>query len=164
MATVRDIQDIGFILGFIAGEGSFNANLHQQDTYKFGVYAGLRFHIGLHQNDKQLLYSLKEYFDMGRVVERQNNGYDSVYWEVKKNDEIKQLCDWIEENKSDWFEESIKHKSYKKWKYLVENRQQLISTYDGMVEFIELAKDINRDSRGKSVSEWISRLEEPKDL
>ena len=155
--------DINFILGLIAGEGSFNANMHQQDTYKFGVRAGMRFHLGMHSDDRELIQKLQDFFGYGRVVVR-DDSKSLAYWEIRNNDNIEKFAGWVENNANSWFKETRKYRAFERWNALLQDRKELIKSYDGMVEFVNRAKAINTTNRGKSADEWVELLDKPKDL
>jgi len=57
----------GFLTGFVDGEGSFLINIQKNKRLEIGWNVGLKFQIGLHKKDKDLLYLIKDYFGVGEV-------------------------------------------------------------------------------------------------
>lgn len=149
-------KPINFILGLIAGEGSFCTDMHKQKTYKYNVHTGLRFYIALHEKDKEVIDCLQKYFGIGDVGYKNNSGSGAYKWEIKRNDEVKQFAEWVEENSTNWFKKTRKYDSFVKWKSLIEDRKELMETEEGLIEYIKRAKAINETNRGKSVEEWIN--------
>ena len=58
--------------GFSTGEGSFQVDIRKSQTTKSGYQVLLRFSIGQHRRDEQLLISLIGYLNCGRVQKKKN--------------------------------------------------------------------------------------------
>ena len=57
-----------WLTGFATGEGSFQVDIRKSKTSKSGYQVLLRFSIGQHRRDEQLLRSLIDYLNCGRVL------------------------------------------------------------------------------------------------
>lgn len=65
-----------YIVGLVDGEGSFTAylrNPNETKNVKRRVKAEPRFYIKLIENDKDILYELKKYFDCGNIYFQKDN-------------------------------------------------------------------------------------------
>jgi hypothetical protein len=61
------IRDPYWIAGFTSGEGCFFVNFIRSSTYRLGFQVILRFTLTQHSRDEQLIRSLIDYFDCGKV-------------------------------------------------------------------------------------------------
>ncbi len=68
--------------GFTDAEGSFIAVIVENSKLKSGWEVRLVFSISVHKYDEALLYSIKEFFGVGRISEK--HGKDSSQYVVKR--------------------------------------------------------------------------------
>ena len=61
------ISDPNWLAGFASGEGSFNISIRKSKTHSSGYQVHLKFTITQHWRDEQLLRSLVDYLDCGKV-------------------------------------------------------------------------------------------------
>jgi hypothetical protein len=147
-----------FILGFIAGEGSFHVSLLER---KSGL-PGYRpvFKVGV--NEEEIIYRIHNHLKLGNVY----NEEDMYVWQMQSVDDLITLCYWIEENKSKTFECTKKHEQYKKWKKAVEikesNKNKKMSV-ENQKKMIDISYSIP-DSNTKKVSkeDWYKKAENNK--
>jgi hypothetical protein len=76
------IPDPNWLSGFVDGEPCFYVSLAKDSTYKLGWRVQLRFLISQHIRDEQLIKSLANYLDCGKVFKNSNR--DLVEFVVKK--------------------------------------------------------------------------------
>ncbi len=69
--------------GFATGEGSFQVDIRESQTLKSGYQVLLRFSIGQHRRDEQLLISFIDYLDCGRVQKKINKKYNTEFFEFR---------------------------------------------------------------------------------
>jgi hypothetical protein len=77
------IYDPNWVAGFATGEGSFQVDIKKSQTSKQGYQVVLRFSIGQHRRDEQLLIALIEYLDCGRVQKKLNKKYNTEFFEFR---------------------------------------------------------------------------------
>lgn len=83
-------------------------------------------------------------------------------WRITAGSELKEFADWVEQESNCGFKESKKYKSFKLWKALLHKREELLSSKDGIKEFIRKSREINEDSArtaSRSTEELISIVE-----
>lgn len=132
-----------FILGFIAGEGSFTTTCAVSDDSKFGVYPSMQFKLNV--KEKVVLNEIVEFVGIGRVVEESDRN-EQWAWRITKYSELKDFSDWINQHLGGGFEESKKYQSFKIWSELLELREDMLSSKDGVKRFIDMSREINDDS------------------
>lgn len=145
-----------FILGFIAGEGSFHARLRENEYSNFGVETSLEFTLLLNERDSELLEDIHTYIGLGRIRYDESRG--TVCWKISSKEDCKDFARFIEENAGDGFIASEKYESFKKWRHLLHNIDILKRSRMGKEEFIKKSKEINSGDNGLSTTEWIDRL------
>jgi hypothetical protein len=59
-----------FLGGFVEGEGSNSVSITVNKDFKFGVNIQPVFNVSQHKNGIDILYSFKELFNSGSVVEK----------------------------------------------------------------------------------------------
>ena len=75
--------DPNWIAGFVSGEGSFQVDIRKNKTVTIGYQVLLRFSIGQHSRDEELLKSLIIYFDCGKVQKKINKKYNREHFEFR---------------------------------------------------------------------------------
>jgi len=142
-----------FILGFIAGEGSFTTTCAVNDEAKFGVYPSMQFKMNV--KEKTILEEIQEFVGIGRVTKEADK--DSQWaWRITKTSELHELANWIEQHTDCGFEDSKKYKSFTIWHELLNERKELLNSKGGIRRFIRQSREINDDSArttGRSVEE-----------
>jgi len=128
-----------FIIGFIAGEGSFSAKVYPRDSQRFGVQVVPEF--SLKVKEKEVIHNIVEYTEIGYVRDTPD-GYAA--WRISSNEELQQLISFIEGNRRGGFECCEKYNAYNRWKKVVEGRRELMMTEEGMKELVERAREINQ--------------------
>lgn len=74
------IKDPNWLAGFSSGEGCFNVRLKKLDNSLLGLQTILTFKLTQHSRDKELIESIVEYLNCGKVYK----DYDSVNYIVTK--------------------------------------------------------------------------------
>lgn len=64
------IQDPNWLAGFAAGEASFIINVSKSSAYLTGMQVRLRFQLGQHSRDAELLTSFAKYLECGSVYKQ----------------------------------------------------------------------------------------------
>lgn len=75
------IRDPQWLAGFTSGEGCFFVNIAKSKTHSLGCQIILRFLLGQHSRDEQLIRSLVGYFDCGNIYLRKNKEVIDYYVE-----------------------------------------------------------------------------------
>jgi hypothetical protein len=153
-------QNIGFILGFIAGEGCFRV---QPRVEKGKLYPRPIFTINVHDGDVDIVRTLHECVEIGRVYVDENN--HQCRWEVVGWKECEEFASQIISTlDGSLFTETTKYDQFIRWVEFIQS-YETPQTYDEAKEVLEQAKDIpsTKERRGKSVEEWMKRLKYPEE-
>lgn len=147
-------MDDSFILGLIAGEGSFSSALFSQNDT---VYVYPIFQLKLSDVDCEIVEGLEERFGVG-TVNYDNSG--NVGWHVRGADDVDALITFIEESDCKMFEMTAKYKQYLRWLELVEKKRQSDGTDAEKAEMIRTARSVTDSNlgSGRSAEEWIAEL------
>ena len=68
----QEIPDPHWLSGFVSAEGCFFIVIQESTSHKAGVKSTLRFQIGQHSRDAELMKNIQEYFDCGNFRLRAN--------------------------------------------------------------------------------------------
>jgi hypothetical protein len=136
-----------FVLGLIAGEGSFSSNINVSDGRRFGV--DVRPTFSLVMSDESAVKSCVEITNIGYISQRSNGMWE---WRVRKNEEVKNFQNWVIQNSSKYFRSTDKYDTFLRWKTLVDVRPSMKDSKKGMKNLVYLARRINKDknTRGNS--------------
>lgn len=145
-----------FVLGFIAGEGCFTTTCAVNDDAKYGIYPSMQFKLNV--KEKKILEEMVEYVGVGYVSKEQHKDGQWA-WRITQHGKLEAFANWIENNSDCGFEESRKYNSFKLWKKLLEEREELLNSKDGVKEFIRRSREINDDS-ARTTAKSIDELEE----
>lgn len=146
-------KNIGVILGFIAGEGSFTVHL---DARNGSLYAYPRFKISVHERDRELLESINECVGLGSIYDRHSR--DSIEWVIDTREESQKFAQQIlQASENSLFVESDKYQQFINWLEFASDYEHP-ETREECRETIEKAKNITHADHGKSVQEWMDRL------
>nr|YP_010833275.1 LAGLIDADG endonuclease [Agaricus bitorquis]WFG54022.1 LAGLIDADG endonuclease [Agaricus bitorquis] len=77
---LSDSAKANWLSGFTTGEGSFQVSILKSQTTKIGYQILLRFCIGQHRRDENLLISLIDYLDCGTVHKKTNSKYNTDFF------------------------------------------------------------------------------------
>lgn len=81
-------ETVEFLLGIVAGEGSFYVTFSKDDRRRYGVYYGVRFRMSMGQFSMPLLQALRDETGLG-VVSEDAKGYD---WTISSREECQELA------------------------------------------------------------------------
>lgn len=146
-------MDESFILGIIAGEGSFSsALLNQSDT----VYIYPIFQMGMSDVDGEVIERMADDLDIGTV----NYSGGNVGWYVRGQEDVDDLIEFIENTDCEEFELTEKYDQYGRWMELVEKKRASDGSRDEREELIRVARSITDSNAGdgNSAEEWIAKL------
>ena len=154
--------DVQFILGVIAGEGTFYVALQHREDSEWNVSAGPEFTVKMDERDDDLVRRMRSSLGLGsyNTVERPNR--TMVQWRISAMDEMLDLVSIIEQNKQ-FFRYTDKYESYKKWKQAVEivcSRDNYQFERSEVIRCIELAKRMNKTGSHNKLTEsdWKERV------
>ena len=100
--------DPSYIVGLIDGEGSFTVHVSRKDSQRNGKKRRARiepkFYVKLAEEDKEILYQLKQYFNCGNVYlqkDRRSGHKDCYRYEVTNRKElINKIIPFFQKNKN----------------------------------------------------------------
>jgi len=153
----------GFLLGLLAGEGSYFVTFAKDDRYEHNLVPGIRCQINMGHFSKPLLEAVQETVGLGSVTNH-GKGYA---WNVSSRTECHELSSkidtWLAESEMELFQQSQKHEAYRTWKVALKMFQPG-KTLDKaeLIELAALKDEINRVPGGgaRSADEIINILEE----
>lgn len=85
--------NFNFISGFIDAEGCFHISIVNSKSNKIGKSVRTIFQISLHKKDRNLLLMIKNYFGVGKVLDRGGNAY---YYQVTSVEDLKVIIKHLE--------------------------------------------------------------------
>jgi hypothetical protein len=153
----------GFLLGLLAGEGSYFVTFAKDDRYEHNLVPGIRCQINMGHFSKPLLEAVQETVKLGSVTNH-GKGYARTVSSRTECHELRSTIDtWLEESEKEPFQQSQKHEAYRTWKVALEIFQPGESLDKAeLIELAALKDDINRVPGGgaRSTDEIIDILEE----
>lgn len=95
----RDVKNqsyLFFLGGFVEGEGSNSVSISINKNFKFGVNIQPVFNVSQHKNGLDILYSFKELFNSGSLVEKSGSPDIFVYTLKGYKQIIQQVLPFLE--------------------------------------------------------------------
>jgi hypothetical protein len=159
--------NIGFILGMIAGEGSFSIHLRQYDG-GVGVSGSPIFQLALKDDDAEILHAMCETTGHGKVRYSSNGSHrNRAMWRIRGWESCLEFADNIEAaaEKTGLFKETDKYSTFVEWKRIIEEHDDKREIGEKSVEeakeLVKKAKSLNSDgNNGLSLETWLDRIEE----
>lgn len=151
----------GFLLGLIAGEGSFYVTMANDQRRKYDVCPGIRFSVTMGFYEQEMLEALQEATGLGSVTTH-GKGFQWTISSRKDCHELNGMIDgWLDETDTALFRRSHKYTAYQKWKEILEDFFQPGKTLgkNDLIEVAQLKEDINCTPGGAARS-----AEELKDI
>jgi hypothetical protein len=156
----QGIPDPNWISGFTSGDGSFNLKIGKTNNTSIGVRIQLRFGIGLHIRELEVIKGIAAYFNLLIAIEplssetKENNKYK--YIDIRTTDESKQAVTFQITKYSDikniiipFFDEypiqgqkALDFEDFKKVSLLMENKLHL--TDKGLLEILKIKEQMNQ--------------------
>lgn len=147
-----------FILGLIAGEGTFNVALQERQSSRWNIKPTPSFAIKMDDRDSIILRSIRDELDIGRF--HQSGGMAS--WQVQSKKETKELKKWVKNHEDRGFNLTSKYGSFEMWCEAVEICGEAYKrlTREETIRCIELAKRMNETDSHNQISEqeWKNKV------
>lgn len=141
-----------FVLGFIAGEGSFHVTLEltgsgyvvPKPTFSLRVY------------EDNILDKIRNHTSVGKVRDRKNG----KAWRAQSISDCKELSDWVDKRAGDMFKSTDKWRQFKLWKEAVEIKlSDGRSSLEEKKRLIEISYEIPKsDTKSKTMDEWFALI------
>ena len=149
-----------FILGIIAGEGTFNVALQERESARWNVKPTPSFAVKMDDRDSIILRSICDDVGIGRF--NQSGGMAS--WQVQSKEETSQLVDWIQEHEGHGFNLTSKYGSFEMWVEAVDicgEAYKRLSRGE-VLRCIELAKRMNETDSHNDIPEleWKNKVKD----
>ena len=77
--NIKNIMYLYFLGGFVEGEGSNSVSISINKNFKYGINIQPVFNVTQHKNGLSILYSYKELFNSGSIVEKSGSPHIFVY-------------------------------------------------------------------------------------
>jgi len=139
-----------FILGMIAGEGSFHIVLEGPTRLR------PKFKMTMHEDD--ILRDMCLNLNLGSVSHDWGDRYS---WHVQSKSDVRELRDWVSEKMCDGFKSTDKYRQFKLWSEAVDifPSGRVPLSKDERVRLVELSYDIPKsDTKEKDKDEWIQAV------
>lgn len=151
--TFKGITDPYWTAGFTSGDGCFNIKTSSSTTNKLGSRVQLRFSIGLHIREKELIKGLVTFFNLGYSsiskvpeVKEVKDKYvyianDSVHLQVMKYSDIMNIIAFFEKYPIQG-KKSLDFADFKKVAEILKNKEHLTS--EGFNKILEIKSGMNK--------------------
>lgn len=146
-----------FLIGFIAGEGTFCFGINTADGKK---YVSPVFGFRVHEKDVEVVEAMKEHVDVGGVNHVGDRG--TVEWRVTSEDDLVRLRDYVEENAPEEWWITEKGKNFEVWSECLDIYADGKTRTDEAIEIAQKAKKLNPDN-GISEERWDAFIESKKE-
>lgn len=156
--------DKAFLLGILAGEGYFGADLsYNPDKYKFNVAVTPVCKVQMAERDIEMLEGLRDKFDMGTIhvsAGKEDHHRNMAVWQIYHARQTRKLAKIIDGTDYGLFKQSKKHETFLKWKEIVLAKEpyEHFSDEEEVVELVIKSKQLNDTNRGHSIDKWVSRV------
>lgn len=152
-----------FILGLIAGEGSFQLNLTINNTRSYGFAPVPKFSLLVHEKD--ILDKIVNEVGLGKVKSRSHD--DGYVWEIINQNEVIEFSDWIKKSSTEFWESTNKYKQFEKWNVAVDMICRRETNYHGemyndseMKKIVDISYDIGMpDKRKMSKDDYYDMID-----
>jgi hypothetical protein len=146
--------NIGFVLGFVAGEGCFTVNIREQAG---NIYALPSFALSVSERDEGIVQELCDLTGLGSVNYRRGG---MVAWVISSREECQTFASQLRSAmEGTLFSVTEKSNQLERWVEFMEE-YETPKTDEEVRTVVERAKSVNPDSQnGMSVEEWIERNE-----
>jgi len=149
-----------FLLGLIAGEGSFSISIKKTSRNSSGYEIRLKFGLHMRTLDEKLVKAVKgEFGDVGNIQYRNDwkrNRGDTIQYRVTSKDDCRKVVNYIENNLTEEFRSSEKYSSYLKFKdglNYIEREDQ--SSPESILRLAKIRDNMNDDTRKKRDYEFF---------
>lgn len=126
-----------FISGFIDAEGCFHISIVNSESNKEGKSVRVIFQISLHEKDKALLNQIKDYFGVGKVIDRGDNVH---YYQVTSIRDLMVIKTHLDKYPL-ITQKRVDLELFKKVIDLIINKEHL--TKEGLVQIINIKASMN---------------------
>ena len=144
---INNTSYLYFLGGFVEGEGSNSVSISINKNFKYGINIQPVFNVTQHKNGLDILYSFKELFNGGSVVEK--SGSIDIYVYTLKG--YKQIIEYV----IPFLETYVQPFSCKKEEYLVFKEICIASSEskqrdkDSLIEMVKLAYTFQGKGKGR---------------
>jgi hypothetical protein len=155
----RNIQNTSYLYflgGFVEGEGSNSVSISINKNFKYGINIQPVFNVSQHKNGLDILYSFKELFKGGSVVEK--SGSIDIYVYTLKG--YKQIIEYV----IPFLETYVQPFSCKKEEYLLFKQIVLASSEggqrdkDSLIQMVKIIYEFQGKGKGKGRKRELSEL------
>ena len=158
--NIKEPNYLFFLGGFVEGEGSNSISISVGRNFKYGVNLQPVFNVSQHKNGLDILYSFKELFNCGSVVEKSGSPDIYVYTLKGYKQIIKHVLPFLETYVQIF---SCKKEEYSIFKEIViqssEGKQQ---NKDTLIEMVKLSYKFQGKgkNRKRDLSEILQIIED----
>lgn len=141
---MEDNSARGFLLGFIAGEGSFMIEVGAVQRRRWNVNISPKFSLLVHEDE--ILQNLVSQTNLGNVYTQDNRSQ----WSISSVDGCLELCEIIDNSDCELFENTHKYQQYKDWKKclnLIESGEH--KTKSGAHKLVDLSFNLGKQQQRK---------------
>jgi len=147
---------MSFILGFIAGEGSFQLNARKNGKY---IEVIPKFSIYLKDNDEKLLREIHSVIGVGSVTLTKNG---HVQLQARSKEDLSTIISFIDGSYDKFWKNSNKKEKYETWKEIVHIYLDGETTKEQKVKMLEKGKKMKGDGRKRDtkIDKHIKHIKE----
>lgn len=151
-----EISNPQFLMGFIAGEGSFSFATHiRPNTSKYNIYIQPRFSILVHE--QKIIKQLHKDAGLGK----QYDSKETSTWSIRRNDECLEFAKFVEDVAGDYFRKTNKYKQFSRWYDGVKLMQKTGKTESDMKTLVDISYEVGMpEKRNKTKEELYELIEQ----
>ena len=132
-----------WVVGFVDGEGCFFVGLQKHAEMTAGYQVLPEFTVVQHERDIQILHGLKKHFGFGVV--RRNHG-DRFAYRVRKLENLETIAEFFLKHQLKT-KKNVDFRKFRKVLIKIQRKEHL--TKQGLLEIINIAKDMNTGKRDR---------------
>lgn len=142
-----------FLLGLVAGEGSFSIPITKNNNKNSGFDVRTMFALKMRSLDENMVEEVKSELGVGYITSRDSNKANegkTIQYRVSSQEECRQVIHYLDQNMNEDFKMSDKYQSYLQFKKAVkylENRSK--SSPQSIIKLAEIRENMNDDTRFK---------------
>lgn len=141
-----------FVLGLIAGEGSFFVTVSKDQRVDRGFTCTPRFSMNMDECDEALLREIQSRIGVGSVD--RDDQRDTAQWRLGGQENCAALIEWIGDD-FDMFRHSDKHDKYVQWRKVIE---EIYSDQTDWQWVAVATSELNNSPRGRGREELIDLM------
>lgn len=152
-----------FLLGLIAGEGSFIARRQIDKSHTLNVSIRVQFQIQIHERDRDVIEQLRAHVGYGRIDERTDRPY--IQWRISKMGDCLEFGAYLQEiAEGTPFLLTDKARAFEQWFEIVRivNSGEQRKSPEALAKVVCMCERVNYGGTKGDIGRFIDAIEESK--